>query len=768
MCSGLFPTIGMATVVQAVVYVDLSAAPGGDGSSWAQAFRSVQEGLDQADALDQEVWVAKGEYPERIILKEGVALYGGFSGGESLPTERDPVANETILNGGGAGSTVTGADHAIIDGFTITGGHAHAGGGIYNLYTSPTIRNNIIRANSAGSGGGGGIYNYGCSAQILENTIRDNVAAGLGGGIYNINATSSLLVEGNLIVGNRALASSSHGGGIMNANAPARIVHNCIRDNIAGYGGGVYNLNSSPAIENNTLVNNDATYGGGIWSSSGSSPVIMNNIICGSSGYGVYSIDGTDSLSFNNVWNNTPANHHGITAGTGDISVDPRFADAPHGNYHLGYGSPCASAGSADGVTPDGTTDIGAYPAVTVGTSGADYTAIMSAIADLHARGRGGSVLVHPGTYVENVVMQPRVDLLGAGRDLSIIDPGGTGTVVRAADATMIDGFTLTNGGDGGIYCRDVVVTISNNAITDNHPHSEQGGGISMLRSSGRILSNLIARNGKSHHWGGGIHCVFSSPIIANNWIFDNVAFGGGGVYCWSSSPRILNNTICNNQAGLGAVIGVENSNPLLANNIISGNSGYGVFEHPRGNNDMTLLHNNLFGNAGGQYYDADTNAVKNTADEINSLDPPGNNEGNIVADPKFVNAGARDYHLRLDSPCINRGTPTPPAGLPETDIDGEERIANNVVDIGADELAFIPVPCHDPFADADGDGDVDQIDFAAFQRCYTGPNKPFAIAMGCGCFDRDGDDDVDMDDLESFAACFSGPMIPADPDCAE
>jgi len=33
---------------------------------------------------------------------------------------------------------------------------------------------------------------------------------------------------------------------------------------------------------------------------------------------------------------------------------------------------------------------------------------------------------------------------IGAGE---VIDPGGTGTVVTAADRTMIDGFTITNGG---------------------------------------------------------------------------------------------------------------------------------------------------------------------------------------------------------------------------------------------------------------------------------------------------------------------------------
>jgi len=48
---------------------------------------------------------------------------------------------------------------------------------------------------------------------------------------------------------------------------------------------------------------------------------------------------------------------------------------------------------------------------------------------------------------------------------------------------------------------------------------------------------------------------------------------------------------------------------------------------------------------------------------------------------------------------------------------------------------------CHDPFADGDGDGDVDQADFGLWQVCYDGGN---GLIAGCECYDRDGDNDVD------------------------
>ena len=76
--------------------------------------------------------------------------------------------------------------------------------------------------------------------------------------------------------------------------------------------------------------------------------------------------------------------------------------------------------------------------------------------------------------------------------------------------------------------------------------------------------------------------------------------------------------------------------------------------------------------------------------------------------------------------------------------------------------------PCHSPFADADWDGDVDQLDFGVFQACVTGAGG--GILEGCSCFDRDnngvGDDDVDQDDLDAFEECASGPDVLANPLC--
>jgi hypothetical protein len=57
-------------------------------------------------------------------------------------------------------------------------------------------------------------------------------------------------------------------------------------------------------------------------------------------------------------------------------------------------------------------------------------------------------------------------------------------------------------------------------------------------------------------------------------------------------------------------------------------------------------------------------------------------------------------------------------------------------------------------------DGDVDLGDFARFQGCFNGPNRPYR--SGCaGRADFDTDRDVDLDDFAVFQACYNGPNTP-------
>jgi hypothetical protein len=90
-----------------------------------------------------------------------------------------------------------------------------------------------------------------------------------------------------------------------------------------------------------------------------------------------------------------------------------------------------------------------------------------------------------------------------------------------------------------------------------------------------------------------------------------------------------------------------------------------------------------------------------------------------------------------------------------------------------ADALVFETIiACFDPFADADGDGDVDQDDYGVLQRCVTGPppgNPPIpADPEYCICFNRNPgvDEAIDQSDVNAFENCASGPTQPANPAC--
>lgn len=59
--------------------------------------------------------------------------------------------------------------------------------------------------------------------------------------------------------------------------------------------------------------------------------------------------------------------------------------------------------------------------------------------------------------------------------------------------------------------------------------------------------------------------------------------------------------------------------------------------------------------------------------------------------------------------------------------------------------------------ADLDGDGDIDLLDYAILQRCFTGPNG--VVNPGCEPGDRDGDGHVDLPDFAVFPNAATGPL---------
>ncbi|MBN1765468.1 MAG: right-handed parallel beta-helix repeat-containing protein [Sedimentisphaerales bacterium] len=173
---------------------------------------SIQEEINLA--LDRDtVVVAPGIYTGRIDF-EGKAIRVISSAGPEVTCimANYPLSLVTFDNGEG--------EDSILEGFTLSGGNANYGGGIYCGYGSaPTIQGNIIKNNWAYYGGG--IYGVSCDIVLKNNLIVNNFARVGGGGYFS---NSQIMVKNCTITEN---IGDSYAGGI-NCSHGVVTIQNCI------------------------------------------------------------------------------------------------------------------------------------------------------------------------------------------------------------------------------------------------------------------------------------------------------------------------------------------------------------------------------------------------------------------------------------------------------------------------------------------------------------------------------------------------------------
>jgi predicted outer membrane repeat protein len=282
----------------AISYVTVTGSGAKNGSGWDNAFDMSQLGTAMNGAPGSEVWVAAGiyypsTYPYEagnisrdyaFALKDGVAVYGGFTGVEASREARNFIRNKTILSGdigikdndsdncyhvvlsSGNGNT------AVLDGFTLQEGMADgsglitamgrdvyrsSGAGIFATHSSAIFRNCIIRSNTADTNGGGICFEYG--APVLQNSVvTGNIApTGKGGGLFGYSSSYNL---SNCVFALNV--AGSYGGGIFQMHSVSSIINCTISENsAAGSGGGIYHDNAAGMIVNTIVYGN---HGGGV------------------------------------------------------------------------------------------------------------------------------------------------------------------------------------------------------------------------------------------------------------------------------------------------------------------------------------------------------------------------------------------------------------------------------------------------------------------------------------------------------------------------
>ena len=283
-----------------VIYVDLTATGGNDGSSWNNAFTDLQDAIAIA-TQGEEIWVAQGTYypyelsspdpADRFLLDCGVSMYGGFLGNETSLEERNIAEHETILSGRDINSGNLFSYHilrlkdftadAVVDGFTIEGGFASNasithGAGIWMSNSLGTVNNCIIKNCIAERGGGIAIINS-PKGNIRNCEITNNEAEIEGGGIYVKNST--LISRNNIYALNVSL--SGEAGGILFEGSTATLINNRFNNNVALTGGAMKSINSQVDINYSTFTTNVAiiTASGGVLEIDNDSEITINNTI---------------------------------------------------------------------------------------------------------------------------------------------------------------------------------------------------------------------------------------------------------------------------------------------------------------------------------------------------------------------------------------------------------------------------------------------------------------------------------------------------------
>ncbi len=330
--------------------VDAARPSNGNGSTWATAFKYLQDAIN-ASVSGDEIWIKAGTYKTQtagtFVIKSGVKIYGGFDGAEANLSERDfetnkvilkrystsyPVIDNTAVNSAAIldGVTIDGEDLAAPPSATYNAAGINNDGGSFPTLSNIEFRNlngyrggalaadggnstitNVLFYNNSGSSAGGAVWIINASPTFNKVVFENNTSSSLGGAVFS---SESAPIYTNVVFYNNSTSNS--GGAVANGNSNSLTTKipsytNClfVSNRSSGSGGAVINVSSQPSFVNCTFVRNfissNSGGGGGVYysfSSNGSntSTPTSNVTNCIFSGNG-YSANGTTLTSADDI-----------------------------------------------------------------------------------------------------------------------------------------------------------------------------------------------------------------------------------------------------------------------------------------------------------------------------------------------------------------------------------------------------------------------------------------------------------------------------------
>ncbi|WP_172969347.1 choice-of-anchor Q domain-containing protein, partial [Microcystis aeruginosa] len=217
-----------------------------------------------------------GKTGDLDIKSRNNVLYIGAFNGQKATIDASGLLNSDrvfhVLSGGALSL------HNVV----VTGGITSSSGagisvnatGVLDLYNTTVSGNKALGSSS----NGGGIQNRGFVYLRQGSVVSNNIASGSssqqGGGVYNSGGT---LIAINSTINNNQ--GGVYGGGISSVAGSLTLINTTVSGNSAGNGGGIRNNGTSIALINTTVSGNNASYAGGGIDSSGDTFNLINSTI---------------------------------------------------------------------------------------------------------------------------------------------------------------------------------------------------------------------------------------------------------------------------------------------------------------------------------------------------------------------------------------------------------------------------------------------------------------------------------------------------------